>query len=163
MTTPTPTPAVEHALAHELVLEVNTSATATPDWVKVRFASAINPTVTPTTADATTYDDEGTDHPVRVGDTWALAFTVNRYRTADGSYLPEHEVLRKAGDPGIRGAEAEVEVRWYDKGGADEAYQGTATVGWARGNTGPKDLSTAAVSLTGAGPLTAIENPATGV
>lgn len=158
----TPAPAAAHVLAHELVLEVNTSATDSPTWTKVRFASAINPTVTPTNNDATTYDDEGTDHPERVGETWAVAFTVNRYRTAGGDYLPEHEVLRKAADPGVRGAEAVVEVRYYDKGGADEAYQGKASVGWTRGNTGPKDLGTAAVSLTGQGPLTPIANPAAG-
>ena len=160
MTAPAPAPAAAHALAHELILEVDTSATATPAWTKVRFTSAINPSVTPTNNDATTYDDEGTDHPERVGETWTLGFTVNRYRTADGAFLPEHEVLRKAADPGVRGDEAKVRVRWYDKRGADEAYEGEATVAWARGNTGAKDLATANVTLTGVGVLEPIENPA---
>lgn len=162
MTSPTPVAAVEHALAHELMLEVDTSATATPEWSKVRFSSAIDPVITPSNSDATTYDDEGTDHQERTGETWTLSFNVNRYRTSTGAFLPEHEVLRKAGDPGKRGEDAQVRVRWYDKKGADEAYEGTANVQWKRANTGAKDLGTATVTLTGVGVLEPIDNPAAG-
>lgn len=154
--------AVEHALAYELLLEVDMAdaGTSTPEWTKVRFTSEINPTFEPTMQDATTYDDEGQHRDVKTGSTWSCEFTINRYRDAQGKFMPEAEKLRKAGDPESFGEDAFVHVRWYDKLGADEAYEGQAYVQWARAETGAEALGKATVTLTGYGVAAAIENPA---
>lgn len=151
---------VEHALAHELILEVDTGTVPeTPVWTKVRFTSEIEPSFEPNLQDATTYDDEGQTRQVKTSAEWSIEFTINRYRDATGLFMPEAEKLRKAGDPESFGEDAFVHVRWYDKLGADEAYEGTAYVQWERAESAADALGKAGVTLTGYGPLTAIANP----
>lgn len=158
MTAPAGTP-VEHSLARQLILEVDTGTDAVPAWTKVRFASEINPKIDPTLQDATTYDDEGWSNQVPTALAWTLEFTINLYRDSTGAYLPEADKFRVASTK--FGAEAIVHVRWYDSAGGDEAHEGTAFVQWERGETAPDALGKASVTLTGQGKLKDITTPVT--
>ena len=136
-------------------------------WQPIRFISSVNPTVSPKEVDAATYDDNGADHPVRVGETPSLSFYVQMHRLNNGKFLPEVEALLAATRPDAVGSLGVVNVRYYDKpvAGAsnpDEAYELTATVSAERAATGNAELSGWNFTLNGQGPRRKIGNPAPG-
>ena len=136
-------------------------------WQPIRFISSVNPTVSPKEVDAATYDDNGADHPVRVGETPSLSFYVQMHRLNNGKFLPEVEALLAATRPDAVGAGGTVKVRYYDKpvAGAsnpDEAYELTATVSAERAATGNAELGGWNFTLNGQGQRKKITNPAPG-
>lgn len=136
-------------------------------WQPIRFISSVNPTVSPKEVDAATYDDNGADHPVRVGETPSLSFYVQMHRLNSGKFLPEVEALLAATRPDAVGADGTVKVRYYDKpvAGApnpDEAYELTATVSAERAATGNAELGGWNFTLNGQGQRKKITNPAPG-
>lgn len=155
--------------SYEYGLDVNVSETETPEWQPFRRIFNFNFTPTPVTTDAQTYDDLGAQNQSVTGWSWALAFSsqINRDATT-GAYLEEIEALRQATLPTAKGADAQVEVRWYHKPESGEpnptdAGQGIATVAYTRSNTGPDgSIEVWAWTLTGVGPYTEIANPYTG-
>jgi hypothetical protein len=141
------------------------AAAAQPVWLPVRRAKDINPTMTPITQGAQTYDDLGSPNDDVSAWSFVVAFNalVNRSRTT-GELVPELKLLRDR--VGKTGADATVLVRWFHKpaGGdapdPDEAYQGLATVGWVRNQTGAEGTNEeAGITLTGKGPARRIPNP----
>lgn len=164
------TPATELGFSYEYGVDVYipTGVLATEGkWQPVRFASAINPTVATKEVDAATYDDHGTDHPTKTGETPQLDFYVQMHRLADGKFLPEVEALLAATRPDALGNKASIKVRYYDKPvtgtpNPDEAYELTATVSsFARAQTGNSDIAGWNFQLKGQGPRRKIANPAT--
>ena len=136
-------------------------------WQPIRFISSVNPTVSPKEVDAATYDDNGADHPVRVGETPSLSFYVQMHRLNNGKFLPEVETLLAATRPDAVGANGTVKVRYYDKpvSGAsnpDEAYELIATVSAERAATGNAELGGWNFTLNGQGQRKKITNPAPG-
>ena len=134
-------------------------------WQPIRFVSSVNPTVSPKEVDAATYDDNGADHPVRVGETPSLSFYVQMHRLANGNFLPEVEALLAATRPDAVGSLGVVKVRYYDKPvsgrpNEGEAYELTATVSAERAATGNAELSGWNFTLNGQGPRKPITNPA---
>ena len=134
-------------------------------WMPIRFISSVNPTVSPKEVDAATYDDNGADHPVRVGETPSLSFYVQMHRLASGDFLPEVEALLAATRPNAVGSLGVVKVRYYDKPvrgepNAREAYEFNATVSAERAATGNSELSGWNFTLNGQGVRTKITNPA---
>lgn len=137
----------------------------TDKWQPIRFISSVNPTVSPKEVDAATYDDNGADHPVRVGETPSLSFYVQMHRLASGNFLPEVEALLAATRPDAVGSLGVVKVRYYDKPvkgapNAKEAYEITATVSAERASTGNAELSGWNFTLNGQGARKGITNPA---
>lgn len=135
------------------------------DWRPIRFISSVNPTVSPKEVDAATYDDNGADHPVRVGETPSLSFYVQMHRLGSGKFLPEVEVLLAATRPDAVGSLGVVKVRYYDKPvkgtpNPKEAYEMTATVSAERAATGNAELSGWNFTLNGQGARKQITNPA---
>jgi len=153
----------------EYGLDVNLGTSVSPDWQPVRRISGFQPTPTPTTQDAQTYDDLGAINQDVTGWSWALAFNVQVNRSVTtGLFLPEIEALLARTKPTAKGADATVEVRWYHKPESGEpnpsdAGQGIATVAYTRQNTGPNgEIEVLSVTLTGKGPYEEIANPFTG-
>ncbi|WP_454301097.1 phage tail tube protein [Salana multivorans] len=155
----------------EYGLDVNTGTSEAPVWTTVRRMFNFQPTPTPVTTDAQTYDDEGSQNQSVTAWNWALAFTtqVNRNGTT-GEYLPEVEALLARTKPSAKGAAAQIEVRWYHQpdsaaGGVpnpDDAGRGIATVAGQRGNIGPDgSIEIINWTLTGVGAYEEIENPLT--
>ena len=135
-------------------------------WQPIRFISSVNPTVSPKEVDAATYDDNGADHPVRVGETPSLSFYVQMHRLATGKFLPEVETLLAATAPDAVGSLGVVKVRYYDKPvrgkpNAKEAYEIAATVSVERAATGNSELSGWNFTLNGQGARKTIVNPET--
>lgn len=137
----------------------------TDKWQPIRFISSVNPTVSPKEVDAATYDDNGADHPVRVGETPSLSFYVQMHRLTSGNFLPEVEALLAATRPDAVGSLGVVKVRYYDKPvkgtpNSKEAYELTATVSAERASTGNAELSGWNFTLNGQGARKGITNPA---
>ena len=153
----------------EYGLDINVGTTGSPIWQPVRRISGFQPTPTPTTQDAQTYDDLGAANSDVTGWSWTLAFNVQVNRSiTTGAYLPEVEAILARTKPTAKGEAAVIEARWYHKpetGAANEADagQGFATVAYTRQNTGPAgEIEVLAVTLTGKGPYEEITNPFTG-
>jgi hypothetical protein len=151
-------------------LDVNLGSLAVPNWQEVRRISGFQPTDTPTTQDAQTYDDLGAINQDVTGWSWALAFNQQVHRSqTTGLYLPETEyLLARAGHPDAKGADAVAHVRWYHKPetgtpNPSEAFEGFGTVAKTRQNVGPNgEIDVYGFSLTGKGPKTPITNPFAG-
>ena len=135
------------------------------EWQPIRFISSVNPTVSPKEVDAATYDDNGADHPVRVGETPSLSFYVQMHRLETGKFLPEVETLLAATRPDAVGSLGVVHVRYYDKPvnslpNPNEAYKLLATVSAERAATGNAELGGWNFTLNGQGPRVKVDNPA---
>lgn len=153
----------------EYGLDVNLGTYDVPVWQPVRRISGFQPTPTPTTQDAQTYDDLGAANSDVTGWSWTLAFNVQVNRSiATGLYLAEVEALLARTKPTAKGEAAVIDVRWYHKpesGAANptDAGRGFATVAYTRQNTGPAgEIEVLAVTLTGKGPYEEISNPFAG-
>lgn len=143
------------ALARRFKVDVSNDATT---WVPFKGINDLNPPVSPTLVAADDYDSDGWNSFEKTMQSWILTIKALR-KTVAGAFDPGQELVRAAqlqfGDG------ARVYVRWYDRNGAPEAFQGQALVGWAPSKTGVADLDEVTVTLTGDGALTPIENPGT--
>lgn len=158
----TPAPETEFGFSYEYGLDIYDATSEA--WLPFRFPTGINPQVTPVTTDAATYDDLGSPNEAKLSESWTADATVQQHRLADGSYLPEVEVLLALTKPDAVGNAAVGRFRWYDKPAAgpanpDDAYEGLATVTVNRGNTDNQGVGSWTVTLTGKGRRIQIENP----
>jgi len=153
----------------EYGLDVNLGTFANPDWQPFRRISGFQPTPTPTTMDAQTYDDQGAPNSDVTGWGWAVAFIAQVNRSlATGKYLPEVEYLLARTRPSAKAEAAVADVRWYHKPelgtpNPTDAGRGFCTVGAQRQNTGPGgEIENLNFTLTGKGSYEEIVNPFTG-
>lgn len=138
-------------------------------WQPFRRISGFQPTPTPQTQDAQTYDDLGSPNNDVTGWAMNLAFNaqVNRNVTT-GEYLAEVEAVLTRTGPGAIGEDAVLEARWYHKPASGKANpkdagQGFFTVATTRSATGPNgEIEVLAITLTGKGEYEKIVNPFTG-
>ncbi|GAA0371788.1 phage tail tube protein [Streptomyces blastmyceticus] len=161
MATPTPPAETVTALARRYRLEVDTSTTSTPSWTLLPGVTEFAPKIEPTQQDVTTYDAEGWVEQAVTMLAWSIETTIaHRAHPTTGQFNPTQEYLRKASMS--FGAASYVHVRYYDRMGADDAYEGSALVTWEPGGGGPDEVDTIKITLTGSGPLRSITNPAAG-
>ncbi|MCM2420306.1 phage tail tube protein [Streptomyces sp. RKAG293] len=158
----TPTPPVETvtALARRYRLELDTGTTpGTPAWSLVPGVTEFTPKTDPTQQDVTTYDAEGWSESAVTMLAWSIETTLaHRAHPTTGAFNAAQEKLRKAARS--FGAASFVHVRYYDRNGAADAYEGNALVTWEPDGGGPDAVDTIKVTLTGSGPLLEITNPA---
>ena len=164
VTTSPTTESTQYGFSYEYGVDIYDAVSN--EWRPIRFISSVNPTVSPKEVDAATYDDNGADHPVRVGETPSLSFYVQMHRLNTGNFLPEVEALLAATRPDAVGSLGAVQVRYYDKPvkgkpNAKEAYEITATVSVERAATGNAELSGWNFTLNGQGARKQIVNPET--
>lgn len=155
MSTPTPTT----ALARRWKLELDMSAAKDgSDWQAVPGITEFNPSAEPNIEDSSDYDSGGWAGNTKTGQAWELGVTINR-RINDQVkvYHPTHEVLRAAAY--AFGSASVVHVRYYDRDGLPEAYEGTAVVTWAPSGGEYTALDQVEMTLTGDGQLLLITNP----
>lgn len=154
MSTPT-----ETALARRWLLEIDMSDTETPDWGQCVAITEFQPEYEPNLEDSGTYDDEGWDDSDKTGMGWKITLKINRKKTPDDTaYHPVHERLRRAGIVHW-GAKSKIGVRWMDRDGMPEAYQGKALVKWTPDGGDKNALDQVEIELTGSGKLIEIDNP----
>jgi len=155
--------------SYEYGLDVNLGTYASPTWQPVRRISGFQPTPSPKTQTAQSYDDFGADNADVVGWNVNLAFAVQVNRSSStGLYLPEIEALLQRTKNASKGDNAVIDVRWYHKPEAGvanptDAGRGFFTVAAQRANTGPDGaVEMLNITLTGKGAAVDITNPFTG-
>lgn len=154
MSTPTP----ETALARRWRLEINMGSDAVPDWQLCPGITEFQWTAEPNVEEDTSYDSDGWAENTKTGQEWEVQATFNRKTTADSTaYSPVHEAIRVAFF--AYGAANKVGLRFMDRNGLPEAYQGKAIPAWEPQGGESTDLDQVEVTFTGTGPLTEIENP----
>ncbi|WP_350347261.1 IPT/TIG domain-containing protein [Agromyces sp. G08B096] len=141
------------ALARRFKVDVSTDGTT---WLTLKGINDLNPAISPTLVGADDYDSNGFASFEKTLQGWVLTAKALR-KTNAGVFDPAQELVR--GRQLSFGDTARVYVRWYDRNGAPEAYQGLAIVGWAPSKTGVADLDEVTITLTGDGILTQIANP----
>ena len=158
MTTPPPVEETVTALARRYRLELDMGTTGTPSWSLVPGITEFTPAVEPTHQEVTTYDEEGWgEHAVTKLD-WTVELTLaHRAHPETGQFNAAQEALRRASRS--FGVASYVHVRYFDRNGADDAYEGRALVTWEPDGGSPEDVDTISVTLTGSGMLREIENP----
>lgn len=143
------------ALARRFKVDVSTIAAPTT-WVSLKGIDDLNPAISPNLVPADDYDSNGFSSFEKTMQGWVLTIKALRKTTA-GVFDPGQELVRAAqlqfGDL------ARVNVRWYDRNGVAEAFQGVAVVGYTASKTGVADLDEVTITLTGDGILSAIANP----
>lgn len=135
---------------------------ASPVWLPVRGIQELTPSKEDNLEDDSDYDSDGWTSQVRTGQSWGLEMTVGRKMAGAAealTYDPGQELIRAASDQ--FGVDGTVWVRWFNREGGDEAYQGRAQAGFTDNGGGVTALSTAGISLTGTGKRERITNPAT--
>lgn len=130
------------------------------DWTTVRGIQELTPSKDDNLEDDSDYDSDGWTSQVRTGQSWSLEAKVARKASGGDKveYDAGQEIVRTASDK--FGAEGTVFVRWYNRDGGDEAYQGRAQAGFTDDGGSTTDLSTATLTLTGTGKRETIDNPA---
>lgn len=145
------------ALARRYRLQVNTGSTGSPVWTTVTGLTDFKPTISPTMQDDSDYETDGWASSEKTAQGWGIEATILLKDDGSGLFNAGVEKMRLAADQ--FGDASRVEVRWFDKDGRPEAYQGTGIVEWERSATGNTDLDGAKVTITGRGARTAITNP----
>lgn len=145
------------ALARKFKVEVR--AVGGPVWTALRGINSLTPGVNTTTQDDTDFDSDGWASTVKTLLGWQVtAGLIRKYGTLTSAYDPGQEILRTASDK--FGTAGLVEVRWYDRDGGDEAYEGTASVQWEPSGGDASALDIVNVTLLGQGKRIVITNPA---
>jgi hypothetical protein len=150
----------QSTLARKWKLDVNTGSVGSPTWTPVNGIAELTPSPQePNIEDDNVYEDEGWGGATKTGLKWTIEAKLVRRLVAGvvTTYDPGQEKLRTCSSSfGIDGV---ANIRWYDREGGPEAYDGFAEVGWAPEGGSATDLETITVTLTGKGARTAITNP----
>jgi len=128
-------------------------------YIDVRAMMEFTPALADTLTDDATYDDDGWASQARTGLGFTLTCKLARKKgIGSGAYDPGQQVFYDASDQ--FGSGALKRVRWFDRTGGPEAFEGFVFVGWTDDGGNATALSTATVTLTGNGQRTRITNPA---
>jgi hypothetical protein len=160
MSTPPETTYDTNALARRWRLDVNVGTDAVPDWQQCVGLAEFTPAYPePNNEDSSDYDSGGWTGNTKTAQSWELGLTINRKISEEQkAYHPVHEALRLAGI--AFGAASKAHVRYYDRDGMPEAYEGKGVVQWAPSGGETTDLEQVEITITGDGALTSITNPA---
>lgn len=145
------------ALARRYRMQINTGSAAAPVWTTITGLTDFKPKVSPRLEDDSDYETDGWDSSEKTSQGWSIEATILLKDDGSGTFNAGVEKMRLAADQ--FGDASRVDVRWFDKQGRPEAYQGTGIVEWERASTGNTDLDGAKVTITGRGARTSIVNP----
>ncbi|MFE7128960.1 phage tail tube protein [Streptomyces sp. NPDC057617] len=157
MTTP-PQTATETALARRWKLEINMGTADEPDWQLCPGITEFQWTAAPNHEDSSEYDGEGWAGNDKTGQAWEVVATFNRKVSPDSTvYSPVHEAIRLAFF--ANGDASRNHLRFLDRKGGPEAYEGRALPVWEPQGGPYTALDQIQCTWTGTGPLTPITNP----
>ncbi|MFE1332086.1 phage tail tube protein [Streptomyces microflavus] len=146
------------ALARRWRIEANLATGDTPDWKLCPGVTAFQPAAEPNIEDSSDYDSDGWAGNTKTGQSWEVSLTINRkVKETAKTYNAVHEALRLASF--AYGEASRVHIRYMDRRGLPEAYEGYALVTWAPSGGEATALDQVEVTLTGDGPLLPIANP----
>lgn len=158
----TPDEALVATLARKFRVEVDISEDGTPEWVQVRGINELTPGIDSNLEDDSDYDSDGWTSQTKTSMGWSLEMKMIR-KIGFTTKLPDpgQEKIRLAADE--FGVDGTAHVRWYDRTGGPEAYEGYGTVTWSPDGGGVTALDSASCTITGQGRRVKITNPVTPV
>ncbi|MBE4783906.1 MULTISPECIES: phage tail tube protein [Streptomyces] len=155
------TPIEENELAREWRVDVNMGTEEVPDWQLCPGVREFQHTAPPNIEDSSDYDSDGWAGNTKTAQSWALEMTIRRKANKTVKvFHPVHEAIRLAAD--AYGEANLVHLRWYNREGLPEAYEGKAIPEWEPQGGEYTALGEVAVNFTGDGPRTTIDNPLAG-
>lgn len=127
-------------------------------YIPVRAVTDFQPAVADTMQDDSDYESGGWGSDVKTMLKWSLVTKLARKRGVTSlSYDPGQEILRAAQDQ--FDAAGIVRVRWYNRNGGTESFEGYANVQWAEDGGNTSALGGVTCTLTGVGARMRIPNP----
>ncbi|GGJ82070.1 hypothetical protein GCM10011583_12030 [Streptomyces camponoticapitis] len=154
------TPTEQTELAREWRLEINVAAADAeePDWQLCPGVREFQPASEPNIEDSSDYDGEGWAGNEKTGQAWELSVTIRRKANkAVKVYNAVHEKIRLAHY--AYGADNKIHLRYMNRLGLPEAYEGKAIPNWQPAGGEYTALGETEITFTGDGPLTPIDNP----
>jgi len=146
------------ALARKFRVDITSDLTLASGWLQLNGVNDFKFDVKPTLIDSSAYDTNGSASFEKTFEAWTANASVFRRLTA-GVYDAAQELVRGR-TVGQFGDTARVGLRWYDKNGGPESYQGVAIVEWNRSKTGVTDIDEVTIAFTGTDvPLAQPANP----
>lgn len=133
------------------------------DWLNVPDITALAPNSTQTTADGSTYANQGQTDTATIGESFNLSVNVKVVTDTAGDVIPALNLMIEAANALLdqeRAGDRVLAIRFYHYKLANMAYEYTADITWTRQNTGNVDLEFLAFTLTGKGDRKVIPNPA---
>ena len=134
---------------------VDVSTDGLTSWQQIKAVFAVTPDVPQVVGNRVAWVD-GWGGAVVLSNGWSLVCSYNQLITG---------TTRDAGQALVEGCvgqlvnSALLYVRWYDRAGLADAWQGQAAVRVSRVGTGVDDLDRVTVTFTGDGALASIVNP----
>lgn len=149
-------------LASAWALDVNTGSSAVPVWTPLKGMSSFKETIDTTMEDDSDFDSEGWGSDETTQRKWKLETEGKRKRDADNdvTFIPDpgQQYVLEAGN--LVGVGSDIELRYYRRDGAPDAWQGRVNVQYGGGGGGVTALEPFNVIFGGKGKRTAITNPA---
>lgn len=128
-------------------------------FIPVRGVQEFQPSKDATMQDDSDYDSDGYGSDAKMGLKWSLVCKFLRKKGVQSNvYDPGQEIIREASEE--FGGDGIVRVRWYERDGGGEAYDGFAQVQWGDDGGNTTALSTVSCTLGGQGKKNPIANPA---
>lgn len=156
MTQPTQTVT---ALARRFALDVDTNPTGVALWLPLIGIEELKPVFAQRRDKDESYDDLGSMREAITGNNWAVELKLIHRAGVDGvTFDATQEYLRNKA-LATDALNGEAHIRWYDRSGIGEAWDGRCLCDWAAdgGAGAARDMVT--LKLTGQGPRVAITNP----
>lgn len=150
------------ALQRKWRWQINTGSAAVPNWQTVVGLQEFTPNIEPTDQEDNDYESDGWGGSTRTMLVWGLEANIShRKDTATHVENSVHAFLRLA-SMAIDAADGVVHMRWFDKNGSLEAYEGFGLVTWAPDGGTMADLERVSITVTPSAvspTLTTIANP----
>jgi hypothetical protein len=154
--------ATRSLLASAWALDVNTGTTGVPVWTTVKGMTSFKEAISSSMEDDSDFDSDGWGSDQVTQRKWALECEGKRKRdtSSDVTFIPDpgQQAILDAGN--LVGVGSNIEVRYYRRDGAPDAWQGNVTVDYGGGGGGVTELEPFNFKLGGQGERTAITNPA---
>lgn len=155
------TPIEENELARDWRVDVNMGTEEVPDWQLCPGVRAFQHMAPPNIEDSSDYDSDGWAGNTKTAQSWSIEMTIRRKtNNTVKEFHPVHEAIRLAAN--AYGAANLVHLRWYNRQGLPEAYEGKAIPEWEPQGGEYTALGEVAVNLTGDGARSTIDNPLAG-
>ncbi|MFC3980167.1 phage tail tube protein [Streptosporangium sp. NPDC001559] len=154
--------ATQSLLASAWALEVNTGTSGAPTWTRVKGMTSFKETIESTVEDDSDFDSNGWGSDQVTQRKWKLECEGKRKRDAasPSSFVadPGQQAILDAGN--LVGVGSNIEIRYYRRDGAPDAWQGLVSVQYGGGGGPTTGLEPFNFTLGGQGARTAITNPA---
>jgi hypothetical protein len=136
------------ALQRKWRWQINMGTASAPDWQTVVGLQEFTPSITPTDQEDNDYESDGWGGSTRTMQVWGIEANVS-HRKDSTTHVENtvHQKLRLAAmaidtDTGV------VHMRWFDKNGSVEAYEGYGLITWAPDGGGMADLERVSITVT---------------